>query len=127
MTNELAMRKIKIHRDISNEAMRKFKSTEVVQYAQIPHNSYGGKRAGAGRKKLDPRAKKRPVTTWLTPKEIKHLSNMGQDAQDGIRTLVHRLVGAKKNQRSDQSMTEILYLPLESEKMTLRRLTKSHQ
>jgi hypothetical protein len=121
------MRKFKRYRGNVDKTMLKIKTGEPVQYAHIPHNSHGGKRAGAGRKKIDPRAKKRPVTTWLTPKEIKHLVNMGKDAQDGIRTLVHRLVGAKKNQRSDQSMTEILYLPLESERMTLRRLTKSHQ
>jgi hypothetical protein len=45
--------------------------------------------------KISPNKKKKPVTTWLSPIEIRKLRSMGHNAQDGIRKLVHKLVIGK--------------------------------
>lgn len=84
------------------------------------------------RKKVPSSRRKKPVTTWLTPTEIKSITPKGGDAQDGIRSLVRGATRstvsnpkAIKKSRSTpiaESMTEILCLPTESQKVLARRL-----
>lgn len=83
-------------------------------------------------KKVPASRKKKPITTWLTPTEIAKLKSMGHNAQDGIRLLVKRIMKSttaspsmkKSRSEGSPSITEILYLPLESKKLVSRRITK---
>lgn len=83
------------------------------------------------RKKVPSSSRKKPVTTWLTPQEIRIITPKGGDAQDGIRSLVKgatrstpkpKLIKKSRSTPTTESMTEILCLPVESHKVLTRRL-----
>ena len=86
------------------------------------------------RRKASSSSRKRPVTTWLSPSEIEAFKKLGHkgNAQDGIRVMAkavqHKPKGKpSKLSRSEstpqsESIVELDLLPLESERLILRRL-----
>lgn len=86
-----------------------------------------------GRRKASSSTRKRPITTWLSPAEIAALVKIGHkgNAQDGIRVMAKAVQRKPKkpsklsrSEGRDMSVIELDLLPLESERLMSRRLTR---